>query len=145
MTYTLLPLRARGLEPFSINQTPVSGDILLVSQSWIREEVAQFWQEIKGEDLSSQLTSTISEALAIRSQVTQAPESPLDLFCEDNSIAFLGLVVSIPPFTFVLGTGCAQPSKYRNVSGIFLQVLFPSWHVAHILIAGWWIAVVRLW
>jgi hypothetical protein len=95
LTYALLPLRSRGLEPFSINQTPVSGDILLASQSWVHEEVSQFWQEIRGDDLNSQLTTAVSEALAFRSQTLEAPESLPEIFCEDNSIAFLGLAISV--------------------------------------------------
>jgi hypothetical protein len=74
----------------------------VASQSWVREEVSKFWKEIGGDDLTSPLATSLSEALAFRSHTLKVPETsvPLpEIFCEDNSIAFLGLIYSVPLYT----------------------------------------------
>jgi hypothetical protein len=151
LTFNLLPRRLRGIEPLTINQTVVSRpeDSTLALRGWVEQEVETFWHELGGDDPSSTLSTVLAKAIEFRSQTlamaTTSDSLAPDLICDENSIVFLGT----PPFPHPLdggsGTGCAQPSKYRNVSGIFVQVTIPLLSTAHGSSARWRSDTTGLW
>jgi hypothetical protein len=109
LTCHLLPARLVGLDPQSelLRGHKVS--------EVIDASVAEMWATVEGQvaDLRqgvlSDKQSIVDAAMrGWRAQISSRPEA---ILCESatNAITFLG-------------TGCAQPSKYRNVSGIFVQL-----------------------
>lgn len=133
LSYNLLPSRLRGIEsiPFDKN---IFSDISSYLQSKLQEDLNTFWLELDGDNPESNLVKLLSNSKHNKEHILLTQTFQDQIFNENESITFLGIYLidlssSIYIFVYLssffslsIGTGCAQPSKYRNVSGIFVQV-----------------------
>jgi ribonuclease BN (tRNA processing enzyme) len=114
MRYTFLPLRNLGLS------YPTVADAVDCMQ-----QAQQLWQEALEGENASRIAGAQKELVAVQAAVsasrpTSYEGNVCDLYGLDSTQASL-LARTAGCLSF-LGTGCAVPSKYRNVSGILLDL-----------------------
>lgn len=114
LTFHLLPTRLIGFDTqtdIHIGQQLSEAIGACVDEMWlsVRDQVEDMQKAVY-----SDKRRIIDGATHICAQATPDTTFPEASLCQSptNAIIFLG-------------TGCAQPSKYRNVSGIFVQVSLP--------------------
>jgi ribonuclease Z len=135
--YTVLPKRRRGL---STN----TEESVHVTDTTIAEDVAAFTASFQVYDKIGECIDTMEEArravyeksALLRKELTpnspslSVPVLPVTSVPDDKALAFLQHGVADIRIWF-LGTGSAIPSKYRNVTGMLLQIPVMNHQIEH--------------